>query len=83
MKSILVCWQEVPDETHFVVLSGIPEDIFEVVVGFNGQYINGTGEHSRIWNFFYDAEGVFRFQKLEGPVRNWPFDAVIHTGIIL
>lgn len=82
-KNILVCFQEIPDDSWLTILS-VTETEAEKLKSFNGRYANADTEiGSEINDYFYTPEGQYRFSKIESALGAHTFDLVIRTGFLL
>ena len=82
---VLVGWNEIPEVCCFLELE-VDAATADKLHSFNGHYVNAGRNDAlemEINDFFYDKEGVFKFTKLDGPVKLKDFDFAIITGFIL
>jgi hypothetical protein len=81
--NVIVTWIEVPEEADFVIFRNISEPDFRRLLSYHGKFINSEDCPEDMNDFFFKADGKFRFEKHAGPVRNWSFDANLIMGFVL
>jgi hypothetical protein len=89
MKTILVIWCDIPEETHFVILDRLNDSEFETIKQFHNHFINENTDSRKqeklldeMSKFFYHDDTEFRFTK-HNEMQSGSFDAIIICGFIL
>lgn len=95
MKSALVVWCDVPEETNFVILDKLTQGEFETVKQFHNKFINESidpelpeaniEKHEKLLDkmnkFFYHDDGSFRYMK-HNEMQSTSFDVIIICGFL-
>lgn len=80
---VLVVWEEVPEDSYFIILEKVSLDDLELLKTFHDKYINHSDIDEEINKFFYNDDAEMKYEQVREVLEDKCFALIIKTGIMM